>query len=176
MVCLFVCFSDRRSRRLHAHHLPQWTCIRFSRTWPHSTRWSCAGAGAGLVAGSLSDGAGETRTGAFELAGGYCRAYIVQQRQTGVDPGGTGNRGLPNFQTSLHNPGFAVYAKLGGGQGFHISDLAELEPTLKMAFASCKPCVVDVAVNPDELSMPPKIMWDRMFGYGVTKAKELLGE
>ena len=84
--------------------------------------------------------------------------------------------GLPNFQTSLHNPGFAVYAKLGGGQGFHISDLAELEPTLKMAFASCKHCVVDVAVNPDELSMPPKIMWDRMFGYGVTKAKELLGE
>jgi thiamine pyrophosphate-dependent acetolactate synthase large subunit-like protein len=83
--------------------------------------------------------------------------------------------GLPNFQTSLHNPDFAEYARLCGGEGFHVSDPEELEPALKQAFASNQACVVDVIINPDELPMPPKIMWDRMFGYGVAKVKELLG-
>jgi len=83
--------------------------------------------------------------------------------------------GLPNFQTSLHNPDFAEYARLCGGEGFHVSDPGELEPALKKAFASSQACVVDVMVNPDELPMPPKIMWDRMLGYGVAKVKELLG-
>jgi thiamine pyrophosphate-dependent acetolactate synthase large subunit-like protein len=84
--------------------------------------------------------------------------------------------GLPNFQTSLHNPDFAEYARLCGGEGFHDSDPPELEPALREAFASNRPCVVDVVINPDELPMPPKIMWHRAFGYGVAKVKELLGE
>ena len=44
--------------------------------------------------------------------------------------------GYPEYQTGLHNPNFAKFAELCGGQGIKVTDPAEIGPTLREAFGS----------------------------------------
>lgn len=86
------------------------------------------------------------------------------------------SQGFPEFETHLHNPDFAEFARLCGGDGARVLEPAELEPALTRALASEKPFVVDVSVNPEEVTMPPKIMARFALGYAVAKAKEFVGK
>lgn len=52
------------------------------------------------------------------------------------------------------NPDFVQLARAYGAEGYRVSDRGELEPTLKSAFASDKPCIVDVLVEPEENVYP----------------------
>ena len=83
--------------------------------------------------------------------------------------------GLPEFQTELHNLDYAAFARLCGGEGATVSAAGDLEEALKSAFQSTKPWLVDVAVNPNEIPMPPSIMLSQAVGFGVAKIKELFG-
>ena len=51
-------------------------------------------------------------------------------------------------------PDFVKLAEAYGAQGFRVTDQALLESTLKEAFASPKPCIVDVVVDPEENVYP----------------------
>lgn len=84
-------------------------------------------------------------------------------------------QGFPEYQTSLRNPDFAEFARLCGGEGFTVTEPADLEPTLREALGSDRPVVVDVHVNPTEVTMPPKVMSRFALGYAMAKAKETLG-
>ncbi|MFZ5428373.1 MAG: biosynthetic-type acetolactate synthase large subunit [Thermodesulfobacteriota bacterium] len=51
-------------------------------------------------------------------------------------------------------PDFVKLAEAYGADGFRITEAKDLEATLKKAFASPKPCIVDVAVDPEENVYP----------------------
>lgn len=81
-------------------------------------------------------------------------------------------QGFPDFQTELHNPDFAAFAELCGGRGISVSDPGSLESALETALGAAEPYVVDVAVNPNEVPMPPKVLLSQAMGYGMAKVKE----
>ena len=64
--------------------------------------------------------------------------------------------GYPMFGVSFPNPNFAEFAASCGGDGFRVKDPKELGPSLKQAFASDKPCIVEVMVDPEKLAASGK--------------------
>ncbi|HEY9714335.1 MAG TPA: thiamine pyrophosphate-dependent enzyme, partial [Chroococcales cyanobacterium] len=65
--------------------------------------------------------------------------------------------GNPEYGCELHSIDFAKYAESCGGSGFKITHPDELEPVLKQAIGSGRPCVVEVVVDPLEPPMPSKV-------------------
>ena len=65
--------------------------------------------------------------------------------------------GNPEYGCELHEIDFAQYARACGGLGFTVREPDEIRPALEQAFASDKPCVVEVYVDPFEPPMPPKV-------------------
>jgi pyruvate dehydrogenase (quinone) len=61
-----------------------------------------------------------------------------------------------------------------GGHGFRVKGPAELKSVLQEALKTEGPCLVDVPINPDELTLPPKITLSQAFGFGLAKFRELL--
>ena len=53
------------------------------------------------------------------------------------------------WQTSLHNPNFAEYAKLCGGHGARVTKAGELDDALAAAIAHPGPSLVEVVSDPD---------------------------
>ena len=74
----------------------------------------------------------------------------------------------------LTNPNFAEYAKLCGGDGIRVTHAADVAGAIQMAIASSKPFIIDAITNPGELSLPPHISLDEAWGFGKSKAKEIL--
>jgi len=83
--------------------------------------------------------------------------------------------GLPDNETDMVNPDFALVAAAMGFRGITVDEPKELEPALREAFASHGPVLVNVMTNPDSLAMPPKIEWKQMAGYATTMSKLILG-
>ncbi len=54
---------------------------------------------------------------------------------------------LDVWQTTLHNPNFADYATNCGALGIRVSELSELEPALKQAFAHPGPALIEVITD-----------------------------
>lgn len=52
------------------------------------------------------------------------------------------------WQTSLHNPSFAEYAKLCGGHGFLVSKPEEVAPAIEQALACDGPAIVEMLTDP----------------------------
>lgn len=84
-------------------------------------------------------------------------------------------QGYPEYQTGLLNPDFSALARACGAHGISVSEPDELEAALRDALHTDGPTVVDVAVNPEERTMPPRINAKQAFGYGVAKAREFFG-
>jgi thiamine pyrophosphate-dependent acetolactate synthase large subunit-like protein len=84
--------------------------------------------------------------------------------------------GLPAYAVELHNPDFAAFARLCGGEGWRVTDPGELDAALAAAFASGKPAVVDVAIDPDVLPMPPEIKFGQAANFTLAKLKELMNK
>ena len=53
------------------------------------------------------------------------------------------------WQTSLHNPSFAEYARLCGAHGVEVRDPASLDAALATALATEGPSLVDVVSDPE---------------------------
>lgn len=85
-------------------------------------------------------------------------------------------QGYPEYQTSLQDMDYGAFARAAGGEGTRVTGLEALEGALREALASDRPWVVDVEINPEERTMPPRIEPGQAFGYGLAKMKELLGE
>src|SRR3982750_2276791 len=65
--------------------------------------------------------------------------------------------GNPEYGVELNNPDFAKYAEICGGVGFTVERPEQIRPALEQALASGKPTIVEVAVDPFEPPMPPKV-------------------
>jgi pyruvate dehydrogenase (quinone) len=81
--------------------------------------------------------------------------------------------GYPEHETELQNPEYKSLAESMGASGFTVKQPENLKDTLKKALNINGPAIVDVHVNPDELTLPPKITAGQAFGFGLSKVKEL---
>jgi len=81
--------------------------------------------------------------------------------------------GNPEFETGLQNPDYKLLAEALGGKGFRAEKPSDLKQVLKDAFAAEGPVIIDVPINPDELTLPPKITTKQAIGFGLAKVKEL---
>jgi thiamine pyrophosphate-dependent acetolactate synthase large subunit-like protein len=84
-------------------------------------------------------------------------------------------KGLPEHSIDLLNPDFVAFAHACGGVGFRVEEPAEIAPSLEEAFASEKPSLLDVVVDPKELIIPPRITLEQAANFGLAKVKEFLG-
>lgn len=55
---------------------------------------------------------------------------------------------FPVWQTSLHNPNFAEYAKLCGGRGFRISQSDQMADAIKAGLDADGPAIVEILTDP----------------------------
>ncbi|MGY3791857.1 thiamine pyrophosphate-dependent enzyme [uncultured Aquimarina sp.] len=81
----------------------------------------------------------------------------------------------PNMDAlKVNNFNFAEYAKLCGGDGIRVEKAKDILTAVALAKKSSKPFVIDAVVTNAELSLPPKIGFEEVKGFGMSKIKEVL--
>jgi thiamine pyrophosphate-dependent acetolactate synthase large subunit-like protein len=82
---------------------------------------------------------------------------------------------LPAFKrgVGMRNPDFAMFAQACGGRGFRVTKPDLLWETVARALAAEGPVVVDVAVDPAEIPAMPHVELDKVWKFGIGKAREL---
>ena len=83
--------------------------------------------------------------------------------------------GLPDFETDMVNPDFALVAEAMGIKGLTIDDPENLESVLKEAFLFNGPVLVNVMTDPNALAMPPKMELKMVKGMALSMTKLMLG-
>lgn len=82
-------------------------------------------------------------------------------------------KGMPRYETELHNPNFAAFAQICGGDGERIMDPADLNDAIARGLASPEPYILDVMIDPEVTFVPPKVSLSQAAGYVIAKIKEL---
>lgn len=82
--------------------------------------------------------------------------------------------GLPDNQTDMLDPDFALIAQAMGMQGFTVTQPEEVVSTLQNAFNTDGPVLVNIFTDPDALAMPPHIEWHQMTGFTKAMYKMLI--
>ncbi|MDB5085563.1 MAG: pyruvate dehydrogenase [Bacilli bacterium] len=82
--------------------------------------------------------------------------------------------GLLETGTDLDNPNFATVAQALGIEGIRVEDPADLEDAVRRALAHNGPVLLDVVVNRQEMSLPPKITLDQAKGFSLWMLKAVL--
>jgi pyruvate dehydrogenase (quinone) len=82
--------------------------------------------------------------------------------------------GFLTHATGLVNPDFAKIAEGTGILGLHIDDPEKVRPALEEAFAHEGPALVDIAVNRQELAMPPSLKLDQIVDFNLYMIKAIL--
>jgi pyruvate dehydrogenase (quinone) len=82
--------------------------------------------------------------------------------------------GFLNHATKLVNPDFSKIAEGTGILGLHVDDPEKVRPTLEQAFAHDGPALVDIAVNRQELAMPPSLKLDQIVDFNLYMIKAIL--
>lgn len=76
--------------------------------------------------------------------------------------------------TELKNPNLAAVAEGMGIKGIRVEDPGDLEAAVKQAFEHKGPVLLDVLVNRQELSLPPKINFEQAHGFTLWMLKAVL--
>jgi len=82
--------------------------------------------------------------------------------------------GFLDFATELRDPDFAKMAEGAGLLGLRAETPEQVRPMLVQALGHDGPALLDVAVNRQELSMPPSLTLDEMRGFAVFMVKAVL--
>jgi pyruvate dehydrogenase (quinone) len=82
--------------------------------------------------------------------------------------------GFLEHGTDLVNPDFAKIAEGAGVLGLHIDDPEAVRPALEQAFAHDGPVLVDIAVNRQELAMPPSLKLDQIVDFNLYLIRAIL--
>lgn len=83
-------------------------------------------------------------------------------------------QGLPDNETDLVNPDFALVAQAMGFAGVNIHDPATLEEAIVEALKIEGPVLLNVFTNPNALAMPPKVEWNQILGMTKSMSKLML--
>ena len=73
--------------------------------------------------------------------------------------------GYLDYATRLKNPNFADMAEAAGLKGISIKNSGEVDDKIREALAYDGPVIIDVAVNKQELAMPPRIAYAQAMGF-----------
>jgi pyruvate dehydrogenase (quinone) len=82
--------------------------------------------------------------------------------------------GLPDWQTDMHNPDFALVAQAMGIKGVTVTDPDMVEQSLREALMFNGPVLLNVMTDPNALAMPPKVEFGQMKGMAVSMSKLML--
>jgi pyruvate dehydrogenase (quinone) len=82
--------------------------------------------------------------------------------------------GWLSYGTDLVNPDFAKLAEAADIRGFRVEAPEDLRPALQAALDHDGPCLVDVKVNRQELSMPPTITVEQDLGFSMYMIRAVL--
>jgi len=82
--------------------------------------------------------------------------------------------GFLSHGTDLVNPDFAKIAEGTGILGLHVDDPEKVRPALEQAFAHDGAALVDIAVNRQELAMPPSLKLDQIVDFNLYMIKAIL--
>ena len=66
--------------------------------------------------------------------------------------------GYPEFGIDFPNPDFASFAETCGGAGFRVEEPGALDDAIASAFASDRPAIVDVLVDPERMAASAKTL------------------
>jgi len=72
------------------------------------------------------------------------------------------------------NPDFSKIAEGTGILGIHVDDPEQVRLALERAFAHPGPALVDIAVNRQELAMPPSLKLDQIVDFNLYMIKAIL--
>ncbi len=84
-------------------------------------------------------------------------------------------QGLPDNETDMVNPDFALVAEAMGFKGISVHHPDDVKEALEQAIKETGPVLVNIFTNPNALAMPPKLEWEQMKGFGITMGKLILG-
>lgn len=76
--------------------------------------------------------------------------------------------------TDLKNPDFAAVARAAGVHAVRVEDPTELERGIEAVLRHPGPALLDVVINPQELSIPPKIEAAQVMGMSLWAAKAVM--
>lgn len=82
--------------------------------------------------------------------------------------------GFVNHGTDLVNPDLAGIAKGAGVLGLHVEDPEQIRPALEEALAHDGPALIDVAVNRQELAMPPSLKLHQIVDFNLYLIRAIL--
>jgi pyruvate dehydrogenase (quinone) len=82
--------------------------------------------------------------------------------------------GLPDWQTDMHNPDFAMVAKAMGMKGITVKDPEEAKQALREALMYNGPALVNIFTDPNALAMPPRIELGQVKGMALSMTKLML--
>ena len=82
--------------------------------------------------------------------------------------------GLPEFGTVLPNPDLAAVARAIGFEAEQVTDPARVDAAVAEALAKPGPVLLDVLTNPEEISVPGKVLPGQAWGFAIAKVKETL--
>jgi pyruvate dehydrogenase (quinone) len=82
--------------------------------------------------------------------------------------------GLPDWQTNMVNPDFAMVAQAMGIKGITVNDPDDVEKALREAIIFKGPALVNIMTDPNALAMPPKIEFEQVKGMALSMGKLVL--
>jgi pyruvate dehydrogenase (quinone) len=82
--------------------------------------------------------------------------------------------GLPDWQTDMQNPDFAMVAQAMGIKGVTVNEPDMVEQALREALMYNGPVLLNVMTDPNALAMPPKIELGQVKGMAVSMSKLML--
>ncbi|MDB5132458.1 MAG: pyruvate oxidase [Mucilaginibacter sp.] len=82
--------------------------------------------------------------------------------------------GIPDWQTDMVDPDFAIVAQAMGMKGVTVRDAGDVKQALQEAFMFNGPVLVNVMTDPNALAMPPKVEFDQVKGMALSMTKMIL--
>jgi pyruvate dehydrogenase (quinone) len=82
--------------------------------------------------------------------------------------------GFLKHGTDLENPDFTKIAEGAGLLAIHVDDPEEVRPALEKALKHDGPALVDIAVNRQELAMPPSLKLDQIVDFNLYMIRAIL--
>jgi pyruvate dehydrogenase (quinone) len=83
-------------------------------------------------------------------------------------------QGYPPYVTDLDNPDFALMAEAIGIKGIAVRTPGQVAPAIAAALAYDGPVVLNMYVNPSELSMPPSLKLEQAKGFSLYMLRQTL--
>ncbi len=82
--------------------------------------------------------------------------------------------GLPDWQTDMVNPDFALVAQAMGIKGLTVTEPTDVKTALQEALSFNGPVLVNIMTDPNALAMPPKIEFEQVKGMALSMTKLVL--